>query len=373
MQLTTEQRLQKAVAQLMRKKETKWLSGVLLMGKRTVSTTVPTAATNGVDEYYNPNFVDKLSEPELRGLVLHETLHKAYRQLSVWKHLSETNHRLANCAADYVINLLIVRDLQEILPEGALLDDRFAGMDTGQVFRLLQQEKEQGDGNGDGGEPLDSHDWENAALTPEQSKLVERALRQGALLADKGEGTGPRSLGLLPDPKVDWRQALAQFLQELVAGGDDSSWRHPRRRGLAIDLYLPSSVQEVVPELVVAVDTSGSIDDKEVSAFLSEVQGIARAVRPARLHLLYWGSVVAGEEVYTPDTLDTLTQSTRPQDGGGTSPSCVARWLRVKQVQPCCVVFLSDGYVDHWPTTDCPQLWVITTTKVAQSGVTIHM
>ena len=71
-QLTAEQRLTKAVVDIMASPKYVALAGVLMVGKREVSDDVPTACTNGRDEMYGRAFIEGLSDAELRFLVLHE-------------------------------------------------------------------------------------------------------------------------------------------------------------------------------------------------------------------------------------------------------------------------------------------------------------
>ena len=110
------------------------LAGVLMIGKKTVVDGLPTARTNGRDEEYGREFVDKLTDPELRFLVLHENYHKMYRHLTTWKHLHDKNHRKANVACDYVINIKLTdtnagKAKWISMPEGGLLDEQYRGMD----------------------------------------------------------------------------------------------------------------------------------------------------------------------------------------------------------------------------------------------------
>ena len=71
-QLTIEQRLSKAVVDIMGNEKYVALAGILMIGDRTVEDDVPTACTNGRDEMYGREFVSKLSDPELRFVILHE-------------------------------------------------------------------------------------------------------------------------------------------------------------------------------------------------------------------------------------------------------------------------------------------------------------
>jgi len=120
--LTAEQRVQKSHVALMNNPKYCMYSGIFMLGKTEVRDDVPTAGTDGRNTYYGRKFVDKLDERELKGLILHENLHKAFRHTTVWKHLYKENPRIANMACDYVINLMIVdsdTDGKEVkLPEG---------------------------------------------------------------------------------------------------------------------------------------------------------------------------------------------------------------------------------------------------------------
>ena len=104
-QLTVEQRLSKAVVDIMGNDKYIALAGVLMIGERTVREDIPTACTNGRDEMYGRKFVESLSDPELRFLILHESYHKLYRHLTTWEHLYREDAQLANISCDYVINI----------------------------------------------------------------------------------------------------------------------------------------------------------------------------------------------------------------------------------------------------------------------------
>jgi len=135
-QLTAEQRLSKAVIAIMQNPKYVALAGVMMIGERAIKDDVPTAYTNGRDEYYGRAFVDGLTDAELRFLVLHETYHKLYRHLTTWKHLYEDNAKRANMACDYVINQKIADDNTDgfaVVIKGALIDPQFRDMDSAAV------------------------------------------------------------------------------------------------------------------------------------------------------------------------------------------------------------------------------------------------
>lgn len=393
-------RLKKIVIDLMRDPLFADLSGILMMGKKEVVDYVPTACTNGRDELYGEAFINKLDDKGLGFVIVHEALHKAGRHLHTWEKLHKENAMLANMAADYWVNLTIIKrdptgsivampklDGKEI----GLYDRRFDGMNIKQIYDILKREQEErggggsgGDGDGDGAGGFDEHDWAGAKkLTKEEvetlAKEVDQALRQGQIAAQKmhGEGGGNtmRDLDDLLNPKVDWRTLLREFVTATCNGRDFSSWRKPNRRFMSQDIIMPSLVSERVGHMVIGIDTSGSIGGPELTRFLTEVMAVAEQVNPDKVDLIYWDAKVAGHEVYTNATLSTLINSTKPKGGGGTDPTCVPAYLDKHGIKPECVIMLTDGYVGSWGDWDFPVLWAICggNKVTAPVGKTIHV
>jgi predicted metal-dependent peptidase len=400
--MSEERKLQRAKINLMRSPKFALLSGILMVGKTKVveKNDMPApACTDGRDEKYRRDFIAELSDPELAFVVAHEGAHKMYRHLSTWQKLYDENAQLANMACDYVVNLM----LTELDPAGTvilmptykkgpmrgrlmgLVDPRFKGMNTKQVYDILKEEQKKGNGGGDGG--FDSHDWDNVKDMPEEEKKqlakdIDDAIRRGVAeqkRVGKGNGHLDRELKDLLEPKVDWREVLREFIKSVCAGRDKSSWRKPNRRLLSLgtDTYMPSMISEKVGRIVLAVDTSGSIGADDLRDFLSEVKGIADEVNPEFVDLLYWGTQVVSHEEYDGGAVANITTSTKPMGGGGTAPSCITNYLKDKFIQPECVVVLTDGCVgDDWGGSwPAPVLWAIVggNDAIAANGKTIHV
>lgn len=403
MKLTAEQRIERTHVRLMQSPEFCLFSGVFMVGKVTISDTVLTAKTNGRDVVYGRAFVDMLNDKQLAFLVVHEAMHKAYRHLTVWSHLKDK--RVANHAMDYVINLQI-RDADPYEKEVAmprdpqtgdylgLLDEKYKGMDTKQVYDLLMQEQEgesggkgqdgggnghsSSGGNGDGqndngsGSPdggLDEHDWDDAKEMTQEEKEelgreIDSALREGAMLAGKMKGRVPRGIDEILHPKVDWREALREFIKTATRGGDQSTWRRPNRRYLASGIIMPSAETYRAECFAIGIDTSGSIGGPELGRFLGELKSICDEVAPEKVELMYWDSHVAGHETYVGAEQENLLNTTKPQGGGGTTPACVPKFMKEKRIEPQCVVMLTDGYFygdgcGDWSSCTAPVLWCV--------------
>ena len=391
-QLTAEQRLSKAVVDIMGSPKYVALAGVLMIGSRTVDDTTKTACTNGRDEKYGRAFIETLSDAELRFLVLHECYHKLYKHLITWRHLYDDNARLANQACDYVINIKLTDDNRDgfaVMPKVGLLDTQYRDMDSAQVYRLLKDDDDEsggggggsGDGDGTSGTGLDDHDWEGAGkLTDEEGKQLARdldeAIRQGALAAGKLGSGGERMFEDLLQTKIDWREALREFISTTCQGNDYSTWRRPNRRFVSSGYYMPSGVSEQVGELVIAIDTSGSIGGRELAKFLGEVKGICDQVRPDVVRLLYWDTEVCADEKYVGAEVENIIGSTKPEGGGGTNVECVPAYMTAHGVKPQAVVVLTDGYLGgSWGQWACPVLWCIVGNKnaVPDVGKYVHV
>ena len=409
-QLSAEQRLNKAVIDIIGKPQYIALAGLLMLGERKVVDNIPTACTNGRDEMYGRAFVDSLNDAELRFVVLHECYHKLYRHLTTWKHLYDTNHRKTNIACDHVINLKIIAENPDgfaVMPKDkktgkpiGVLDPQYVGMDTAQVYHALPDQPQQqqgGNGKGDksegseGGQPqpghddmdggLDSHDWEGAQDMPDDEKKelerdIDEAIRQGVLAAGKLGSGGDRDLEELLKTKIDWREVLREFVTTTCTGNDFSTWRRPNRRFVSSGIYMPSGVSEKVGELVLAIDTSGSIGSRELAQFLGEVKAICDTVKPDKVRLLYWDTRVCRDETYVDAEVDNITSSTKPAGGGGTDVRCVTSYMAEYGVKPQAVVVLTDGYLGgQWGSWPCPVLWCIVggNKDIAPVGVTVHV
>jgi len=404
-QMTAEQRVQKAIVAIMQNQKYVALAGILMIGERVITDDpkIPTACTNGRDEMYNRDFVDKLNDAELRFLILHESYHKLYRHMVTWKWIKDINPEEANICADMVINIKLYDDNQDgfATMTGALVggcfDEKYRDMDTAQVYHARKkngedQPPQDGNGgqvtgiNGDGtpqdgtsSVPFDSHDWEGAKdMTPQEAsdlaRDVDEAIRQGALIAGKMGSGGDRDLVELLKPQIDWREVLREFVTTTCTGSDYSTWQRPNRRYVSAGIYMPSGISESIGELVIAIDTSGSIGQPELSRFLTEVKEICDTVHPDKVRLLYWDTQVCGDEKYEMHELDDLVTSTKPKGGGGTMVECVPEYITKEGVKPQACIILTDGYLGgSWGKWSCPVLWCILDNESAVPDVGTHV
>ena len=404
--LTAEQRVAKAAMAL--NAHRKWVAfvGVSMIGDTQVveAGVLPhdTAATNGRDSWYCREFIDRIRDSDLRFTQLHEQHHIALEHLTTWEPLVKIDPDIANMAMDHVINVAIMDidagegfvtlPLDENGEVMCLYDTKYRGMDTQQVFNILYKEKQEegdddggestGDGSGDGepsdtgGSPasgsggFDDHDWEGAKALSKQEKNelgheVAEALRQGSMAAGKMAGSGAEvGFDKMLEPQVDWREVLREFVTATCTGSDFSTYARPNRRYMSTGVYMPSGVSQRVKTLVLAIDTSGSVSQTEISTALAEVKSICDIVRPEEVTILYWGDYVVRREDYDEHNMDTLVDSTKPEDGGGTQVECVPEYMREHGIDAQATIVFTDGYIyGGWGQWDVPVLWTVFNNK----------
>ncbi len=338
---------------------------------------IPTGATDGKNYYYNPDFVDKLTDEEVNFLTAHETLHPALGH--IWRGQGK-DRLIFNHATDYVINGMIREcDPHEKtfkMIKGGLYDERFAGMSSEEIYEILINDENyvnkarQMAGQGNGG-TIDSHEvWGNGVegiegnevdggngLEDWQGRVVQAA--QQAEGKKKGDipALFKRLLKNLTTPQKNWRQLLAEFVEQEIT---DYGFSPPDRRFSHADIILPdfSEPEDLVRNLVFAVDTSGSITEEYFKVFISEVVGCLNQFGgKVKGTLIYCDANIAENGVYD---LDDAHKSL-PVGGGGTDFRPVFNWVN-DNMQDCVgVVYLTDGegaYPQKAP--NYPTLWVLT-------------
>jgi len=339
-----------------------FFSCLLLELTRSYTDEIPTMATDGVRLLINPEFVSTLDDAEIRGVFVHEVLHNALGH--PWRK-GDRNHQKCNMAMDYAINLEIDHYINTgarlALPKGARLDQKYRGMSWEQIYAGLPDPPEGGGGGGVGEVLAGGHTKDDATgktLTNEEMAAKWKGKMAQAAQAARMQGKLPAGIARLVDdtlaPKIPWRDVLRRFLTDTVR--NDYDWMKPDRRFLPDDIYIPDiGDEEAAGEVVVVVDTSGSIDDKLLSEFFAEIRGIHRDLKPSNLRIMYCDAQVHEPvDEFGPD--DTVIAN--PKGGGGTSFAPPFRWLEENHINPKALVYLTDLYGDHWDKIPgFPVLW----------------
>jgi predicted metal-dependent peptidase len=352
--------------------------GTLALRLRTVERhDIQTMAVDGKSLFYNPAFVDTLSDEELRGVIAHEVMH------CVHHHMTRRGSRGPlrwNKAADYVINPEI-KTAGFTLPADHLDDPQFRGMSTDAIYNRLPEQPQGGGGQGDGdpggcGEVLDGDaqsEAERGEIEREWKQATITAAEQQA--AAKGIGSLPGSIqqivAELRNPRVDWRASLRRFLEP--THGAEETWSRPNRRFIGAGLILPGREHVEPGPLAVMVDTSGTCIGEPIQIFCNELAGILDEVRPEKTYLAAVDTAVADHREFQAD--DPLVWDWI-KGGGGTAFSCVTPWLNQHAPDAGAMVGFTDGYVHDWPADPgFPVLWAVVGNPNAKPpfGEVIHL
>ena len=403
--MTAEDRITKARVSIMKDKRFIGYAGILMHGTWEVDDDMPTAATTGTHVIYGRKFIDAASDALVRFVVLHEYMHNILMHMTNLRHLFKQEPRIANLAADTVINNMLdnlagkkADDFLEIW-EHAILDHQYDDMSTIEVFEAYMKQAQQqpkggkgkpGKGQGKpsagGGEAqdFDQHDAKGEAeggLTEKQVKelqhQIDSALRQGAQIAGRTGAQMDRSITDLLEVTVPWQEVLVDFVKTHCKGDDMATWRRLSRRWMARDICQPSRYSESVKRVTIGTDTSGSITQMQLRRAMTEMAGAFEVVKPEMVDVIYWDYDVAGHEVYEGDNIQQIAQVTKPKGGGGTRVGSMKKFMQDKDIKPECIIIFTDGYVEQdWGGSDwpAPVLWCISTKGiVAPHGKSLYV
>lgn len=367
--------------------------GALAMGSKIIEDeAVGTMCTDGKSIRYAPSFVEAHTQEEITGVMAHEAMHIAFKHML---RKGDFDHKVWNMATDYAINLIVV-DSGLTIPDNGLLDRKYEGMSAEEIYHQLLEEGAGGGGQGGEGESgegdqsdsgSDGEGWnwgqfeeptdgQGNQLSEADQDALEQELNVRVLeahaLAERAGKVPAGVEGLIEDvlePKVDWREKLRTFVGGVKP--DDYSWAKPNRKMLSVyDIYMPASQTFGAGNLVVAVDTSGSVRDHELSEFLAEISAINQDYAPESLTVISCDSEIQHVEHYAQgETVETLSTKGR----GGTRVAPVFDYLE-EQGLPCdSLVYFTDLHVWDFPEApDFPVLWCSTSGDSAPFGEVVR-
>lgn len=333
---------------------------------------IPTAAMSATGQIYmNPLFIEPLTVRNIMFLLAHEAMHYMLGHALRRKH---RDPQAWNVAADKVINdTLIDARVGDFIDGGVTLDGA-----REHAAEDLYDENDSGEGQGpggigndigdpvdDGGSPLD----ESQIHTLETQATIEAI--QSAKAA-KAVGKLPSSIERIVDEMVNvktpWHEILERFMQAKVKDG--YSWQRPNRRFVGAGTYLPGvDYTPRMGEIIIAVDTSGSIGQNEINYFNGHINRILHSCLPEKVHVIYCDAAINRVDEYTPDDLPITAKVI---GGGGTSFRPVFDWADNYDGDIECIVYLTDGYGDQDSiNTDIETVWLTTEYEQFKFGTII--
>ena len=335
-----------------------------------------TAATDGRNFYYNSRFICLLKPKEVEFLVGHEVLHVVY------DHMGRRDNRdpqIWNISNDYAVNADLKRHkvgqfitsvpcLYEAKYDGKyseyIYDDLMKGVSKVSLDDLIDQmldehmdSEDDSDGEAEGkGRPK--------PMTQEERDALRQEIKQNIINAAAGSEAGKLPAGVkrllddITDPKMPWRDLIQTNLTSLIKS--DYSFSRPNRRGWHMDAIMPGSIPGEEIDVVVALDMSGSISDKQAQMFLGEVSGMMQMFDGYKIHVFCFDTSVHNPQSYSSDNLDTMSEY-EPKGGGGTDFTSIFDYLKERGEDTKRLIVFTDGMpFGSWGDEDfCDTTWII--------------
>jgi len=342
-----------------------------------------TAATDGLKFYYNSRFIMMLKPKEVEFLVGHEVLHVVY------DHIGRRGNRdpqLWNIADDYAVNADLKRHKvgEFIKTVPCLYEAKYDGKSAEEIYDDLYEKAEkiniedhidqmiddhmEGEGSeseGDGEEIDGSGKVKGRPkMSGEERERVRQEVKQAIINAASSAEAGsiPKGVERLikqhTNPIMPWRELIQTNLTSAIR--TDFSFMRPNRRGWHMDAIMPGMTPGEEIDVVVSLDMSGSITDKQAQAFLGEIAGMMDAFDGYRVHVFCFDTETYNPQDFTSENLDTI-DSYEPVGGGGTDFDCIFSYLKENAIVPKRLIVFTDGYPGgSWGDPDyCDTTWII--------------
>ena len=351
-----------------------------------------TAATDGRNFYYNTRFIKMLKPKEVEFLFGHEVLHCVYDHFG---RRGDRNPQLWNIADDFCVNA----DLKKhhvgefITSVPCLYDHKYDGMSAEEVYDILYEKADKIDINdllnrmiddhmdgddeqdGGGGGDGDQEGKGRPRLTQEERQQIKDEIKEAMLAAASASDAGNIPAGVkrliqeLTEPKMNWRELLRMQLESTIKS--DFTWMRASRKGWHMDAVMPGMKVDPMIDIAIAIDASGSIDERMLKDFLGEVQGIMDSFPAYKIHVVTFDTDCYNPMQYDSDNLDSMCDY-EVSGGGGTDFDAIFRYLKDNEIEPKRLVVFTDGYpYGSWGDENyADTVWVLhgTTTIVPPWG-----
>lgn len=356
--------------------------------------------TDGVHVGVNPAWAAEADFDELVARLVEITMHNANGH--VWRMVGLDPHD-ANIAADYAQWAMLKRAGYP-LPDDVYYDQQYEGGSMESIYAKIHREPppappkpqappkppeggsggeqepdspsgQEPDGNEQHEQPQEPGSDGEIRPVPQEvdAEELETQWQNDVLIAAQAaaaQGKLPagmeRVIEKIKNPAIDWKSALRRFVQRCAK--NDYSWRRPNRRFIAQGMYLPAVISENMPPIMVTIDTSGSIDQKQLDIFAAELTEIMAECKPERVHVLYVDAAVQRVDEF--EAGDVLTF--KPRGGGGTDMPKSWEWAEKNQIEPACALVFTDMLTPFGEEPEFPTMWVTPTrNRVAPYGETL--
>jgi len=280
-------------------------------------------ASNGKRFIYNVEFLERRSVEEvmfiLTNAVMHHVLAHQQRRLN-------RRGKLWQLATDYAINNLLSKS-GLVIPVGANYNKEYEGMYAEEIYEALKSEMNMGEGDAFGDsapnavtkdqEIGDQESFGNIEGIADELDTADEVQWQYAasIAGEVAQRKGSMPLGLerlgkkVKPADVDWRFELYNAINRHMR--NNYAFMPPNKKHIHRGIALPSLTSDTL-SLCVAIDTSGSIDDQLLGAFMEEFKTIMQNFPSVKIEL-----IIADAKVHAHHTFISGDRMDFPLKGGG--------------------------------------------------------
>jgi len=339
-----------------------------------------TAATDGLNFYYNSRFIMMLRPKEVDFLVGHEVLHVVY------DHMGRRDHRdpeIWNIADDYAVNADLKRHKigEFITTVPALYEAKYDGKPAEEIYEDLMKNVQyiniedlldkmlddhiDGEGDDEGeGEGGDKKGKGRPKLSEAEKEQIRQEVKQSIINAAQQADAGSVPAGVqrmikqMTDPIMPWRELIQTNLTSAIKS--DYSWMRPSRRGWHMDAVMPGMTPGEEIDVDIYIDMSGSISNKQGMQFLSEVAGMMDAFDGYNLRVTCFDTRCYNTQEFSSENMDRIEEY-ELNGGGGTDFDCIFDDLKEAGRVPNRLIVFTDGYpFGSWGDAEyCDTTWII--------------
>ncbi len=371
--MTYEQKIEKAKARLML--EHPYFGTLASALRLEKNNEILTFSSDGERMTYNSEYIEKLALPEVEFMMANGAMH------AVLKHQHRASGRtnwLWQTATDYVVNGMLVKNGMQP-PVYANYESKFDGMYAEEVYEMLraemnsdeelaseeqqteqieevddvhaenvtmQEELEASDDAKDSQKDRDAKEKEQRAVKVSEDPLMEELSEElkehfeQIFQKLKRQGNLPKDLKcVVPEyfsHKVDWRELLYGYIASYAKS--TYSFVPPNMKYLYRGIYLPSLSSDLL-RIVIAVDTSGSVDEELLKIFLGEINSIMQSYPNYEIDVITADAKVQSHKVFLPG--ENLNYEV--SGGGGTDFRPVFEYVDRHIDYPTLLLYFTDG------------------------------
>jgi predicted metal-dependent peptidase len=207
--------------------------------------------------------------------------------------------------------------------------------------------------------PIDMNDNTAVDKADEQQTLAIEDAYKSAKMHGKMPGGMERLIERQKEHKIEWYEEVRDFMEKALERGD-YCWTSPSRRYLGHGFVLPGlSEEEILPNIIVVCDTSGSIDDKELEQYAAEISNVLEEFE-CKFKVIYCDTAVCGEQDFSYEDLPIKLDA---KGGGGTRFKPAFDYIKKNNIETEAIIFFTDMDAWDWPQLkdydpQLPVLWL---------------